>query len=86
MENNIIVSVLKLWNSNFTIETMHEWISNNQMWIYPYDSNYVVYGHCIDSESDSYCDVFIANLNLNITFKDDKAVQRFITDPIILIQ
>jgi len=84
--NMIIVDVLKKWMSNFKGISSCEWVANNQMWIYPEDCNYVVYGHCIDTETDNCCEVFMADKNISIKFKDIAAITAFIDNPVILVR
>ena len=67
--NMIIVDVLKKWMSNFKGISSCEWVANNQMWIYPEDCNYVIYGHVVDDATDVCCELYIANIDLTIGFK-----------------
>ncbi len=84
--NNNIVNVLKAWISNFDDNSFSTWIINNQMWIFPVDSNYVVYGHVIDDTTDVCCEIYVANIDLSISFKNIIAVRKFINNPVITIQ
>lgn len=84
--NNKIVNVLKAWMSNFDDNTFTTWIANNQMWIFPFNSDYVVYGHVIDDTTNVCCELYVANIDLTIIFKSIIAVREFINNPVISIQ
>lgn len=56
------------------------------MWIFPFDSNYVIYGHVVDDATDVCCELYIANIDLTIGFKSIISVKEFINNPIMAIQ
>ena len=85
MVNETLVKVLKLWCETMKMAgNSGEWIAENQMWIYPFDSNYVVYSHPQNKDSFSL-DLFLASENISVTFSSLNSIENFIKNPIIVL-
>ena len=85
--NLILVNVLERWlieakNSKSIID----WVNENQMWIYPANANYVVYGYTNLEGSDYGCELFLSNEFIVLDFKTSKAIDSFLRTKKLTIQ
>ncbi|MCR5606444.1 MAG: hypothetical protein K6F69_06490 [Treponema sp.] len=85
--NFILVDVLNKWlmeakNSKSIID----WINENQMWIYPEDANYVVYGYTNFENTDFGCELFLSNEFIVLNFETSTAINTFLKTKQITIR
>lgn len=85
--NDIIVNVLKEWLTDANkSKSIIDWINENQMWIYPKDANYVVYGHTNLEGSDYGCEIFLSDEFIVLNFESSKVINTFLNSKVLTIQ
>ena len=85
--NSILVDVLNKWLIEAkSSKSIIDWINKNQMWIYPEDANYVVYGHTNFENSDFGCELFLSNEFIVLNFETSAIINAFLKTGLLTIR